>query len=120
MSSLDDKGAGVDDEKRYPAAGDWVQVWGQVREGLTHPEDVMVEFFSHSEQWAGHIKTDRVVFTGEVPDFVETCTALLKFAGGDNGLLVRCVLHHGHDKKHRDKADTRYGEDMVVGYIEEA
>jgi hypothetical protein len=115
MSDLDDKGAGVGDAS-YPAPGDWVQVWGQVRRGLTHPEDVLVEFFSHSEQWAGHVKTDRIVFTGEEPDFVIQCTRLRMTA---NNAMRRCTKHDGHAGKHRDNTGTKFDEDEVVGYFED-
>jgi molybdenum cofactor biosynthesis enzyme MoaA len=115
--SLDDKGGGWD-EQRYPQAGDWVQVWGQVRRGETHPEDVLVEFFSHSEQWAGHVRTDRVVWTpGEAPDFVYQCTRLHLTA---NDALRRCIKHDGHGGKHRDNRGTKFTDDEVAGYIEEA
>jgi len=108
------------DKPRYPEEGDWVLVWGQIRRGRTHPEDVLVEFFSHNEQWAGHIRTDRVVISDLQPDFVTTCTAMFRYAGGANGLFVRCALHEGHSKKHRDSGGTLYNDDDVVGHFEEA
>lgn len=109
-----------DETKTYPKAGDWVQVWGQVRPGPTAPDDVIVEFFSHTEQYNCHVLTDRVVFTGERPEFASTCTALFRFAGGDNGMFVRCARHEGHGKKHRDSGGTKYAESEVVGHIEES
>jgi hypothetical protein len=107
-------------DKRYPEKGDWVLVWGQVREGKTHPEDVIIGFASHSEQYECHIKTDAVVVTVDQPDFVRTCTAMFEFMGGPNGLFVRCALHEQHGEKHRDSAGTTYEESDVVGYFEEA
>lgn len=107
-------------ESRYPEPGDWVLVWGQVREGNTHPEDVIVEFFSHSEQYACHVRTDRVVTNQELPEFATRCTALFWFAGGDNELLIRCARHLHHGKKHRDSSGDVYTEDLVVGHMEES
>lgn len=107
------------DESRYPEAGDWVLVWGQVKAGNTHPEDVIVEFFSHSEQYACDVRTDQVVITQELPEFASRCTALFWFAGGDNELLIRCARHLHHGKLHRDTSGDTYADGQVVGHIEE-
>ena len=105
-----------------PQEGDWVLAWGQVMgvdEKGIHPEDVVVEFFSHNTQWSGHIRKDRVRPSEVLPDFVTACTALFMYAGGENGLFVRCALHDGHGVKHQDSAGTVYEESHVIGYIEE-
>jgi hypothetical protein len=115
VSGLDDKGAGVDDET-YPSEGDWVLVWGQIRRGRTHPEDVLVEFFSHSEQYACHVKTDRIVHTCEQPEFAIQCTRLHLTA---NSALRRCEKHDGHKGKHRDDRGDKFTEAEVAGYFEE-
>lgn len=111
------------DRKQHPEKGDWVQVWGQVAEidapGV-HPEDVLVEFFSHSEQYRCHVRKDRVEAASELPAFVTACTALFLFAGGRNGLFVRCALHAQHGGKHQDSAGDTYDKAAVVGYMEEA
>jgi hypothetical protein len=106
-------------EKKYPGEGDWVLVWGQILRGPTHPEDVRVEFFSHNEQYHCDVRTDRVRTVDEQPDFITTCTAMFRFAGGVNGLFVRCVRHERHGGKHRDGGGTLYDESQVIGYIEE-
>jgi hypothetical protein len=117
VRDLDDKGAGVGDED-YPAAGEWVQVWGQVRKGPTHPEDVLIEFFSHSEQYACHVKTDRIVWTpGVVPDFVEKCTAMHEVT--KTHMFARCTQHHDHPGDHEDIEGVKFSESQVIGYIEE-
>ena len=103
-----------------PKAGDWVLVWGQLHPRSTHPEDVSIEFSSHSEQYLADVRVDWVELADHLPEFARTCTALFQFAGGDNGLFVRCERHEGHGKKHRDTAGNKYAESQVVGYMEES
>jgi len=100
-----------------PEEGDWVQVWGQIIRGKTHPEDVLVEFFSHNEQYSCHVKTDRIVYTGEQPEFVETCTALHEVM--KTHLFARCTQHNDHAGDHVDIEGVTFSESQVVGYIEE-
>jgi hypothetical protein len=107
-------------EKKYPGEGDWVLVWGQILRRKTHPEDVCVEFFSHNEQYHCDVRIDRVRIVDEQPDFITACTALFRFAGGANGLIVRCARHDQHGGKHRDSGGTLYDDSQVIGYIEEA
>ena len=117
MSSLDDKGAGVDDERRYPGEGDWVLVWGQIQAGQTHPEDVIVEFFSHMEQYECHVKTDRIVINDrdELPDFAQECTDLFEYKPDK---LIRCILHHDHGQPHRDRKGRTWVDEESYGYVE--
>lgn len=104
-----------------------MQVWGQVRslsggDGIgVHPDDVLVEFFSHSDQYAAHVRRDRVVVPDALPDFVRTCTAL---RAALDGTLHRCIHHEHHDEDNHQSADGVFfgdGHDAkLVGYIEEA
>ncbi len=76
--------------------GTWVQVWGQVVEKKHHPEDVVVEFFSHNEQYHCDVRRDRVV-VGDTPDFAERCVHLKEV----DGMYARCTSHKGHSYKHQ-------------------
>lgn len=100
--------------------GDWVQVWAQVskvNEPGVHPEDVLVEFFSHSEQWQGHVRLDRVIETDKVPDFAGTCTHM---HNTNKGAYRRCVKHDRHGGNHRDNKDVEWDSRFTVGYFEES
>lgn len=103
--------------------GDWVQAWGQVRkidEPGVHPEDVLVEFFSHNEQWAGHVRLDRVVEVDQdsLPGFIGTCTAMHETK---SGAYRRCVLHERHgDYLHQDNKGSRWDNSFTVGHFEES
>lgn len=100
--------------------GDWVQVWGQVTDETAHPEDVVVEFFSHSEQWRGHVRLDRVQHPGTTPPFAERCTHLLRRESElFEETFLRCEGHHGHGRKHHSGSIT-WGDKESFGYIEEA
>lgn len=100
-----------------PKVGDWVQVWGQVVEGATHPEDVLVEFFSHSEQYEAHVRADRVVASRRLPDFVSRCTDLY---GGGEGPLWRCTRHSKHGDQHEaNDGKLRWLPHETVGYFED-
>lgn len=99
--------------------GDWVQVWGQVKNERTHPEDVLVEFFSHSEQWSGHVRKDRVV-KAETPDFVYRCTAMTETH--DKAAYIRCDRHDGHGGLHQSGGGLNmldWAETSTKGYFEE-
>jgi hypothetical protein len=97
--------------------GDWVLAWGQVRESNHHPEDVVIEFFSHNEQWAGHIRLDRVQPATTPPPFdAAQCNALRRTKSGS---LRRCVRLDQHGKKHEDGKGKRFGNLDVAGFFEE-
>lgn len=96
--------------------GEWVLVWGQVRESPHHPEDVVVEFFSHNEQWAGHIRLDRVKPAGGDPPFAAQCPALRKTK---SGAFRRCVRVANHAKKHEDVNGKKFASLDVAGFVEE-
>lgn len=104
------------DEKRWPVAGEWVQVWGQIVAGKTHPEDVMVEFFSHSEQYQAHVRIDRVEKSEFLPDFVEMCRALRMT---NKGNLRRCVRHEKHGGDHWDVRGRKFSNIGVAGFFED-
>lgn len=110
--------------------GDWVQVWGQVKrvdQPGVHPEDVSVEFFSHNEQWNGHVRRDRVTKVEVVPPFVERCSSLHPYSAltptGRIEAYVRCEMHEGHTGQHV-MADLGRIEPILwetgVGYFEDA
>lgn len=87
----------TDNEPQGPSVGDWVRVWGQVVEASNHPEDAVVEFFSHNAQWHAHVRLDRIETAEEVPPFVSRCPSLLLEGPG---IYVRCAEHDGHGGAH--------------------
>ena len=113
-----------------PQPGDWVWVAGQLMSGNTHPDDVLVEFFSHSDQWTGHVRADRIrtIDVGELPEFVPMCRALTvdteaphtDIKPGENVFrLRRCTLHQHHGDEHLDDEKCSFSDAQVIGYIEE-
>lgn len=71
--------------------GDWVQVYGQVVDIDGHPDDIIVEFLSHSENYQGHILRSRTTPV-DPPKDTHPCVALIKT---ETGLFARCERHHG-------------------------
>lgn len=104
--------------------GEWVKVWAQVkltpRDVGVHPEDFLVEVFSHNEQYDCHVRADRVEKVTSVPDFVETCTALRQTPSITPPTYQRCARHHGHGKAHRTEWGNKFSDNEVVGYFEDA
>lgn len=98
--------------------GDWVQVWGQVQPIDCHPEDVVVEFFSHSDQYQASVRRDRVEAPAEPPPFLTLCTSLY---GTLSGYLWRCALreHGPHVQHSANGGSLHWGDDKAVGHIEE-
>lgn len=105
--------------------GDWVRVWGQVlKTGVetgVHPDDTLVEFFSHNAQFKCFIQTDRIESAEKAPKWAEPpCSALT--VTGKKGRLVRCIKHHGHAMPHSEAGsgpDTlSWTESATVGYFE--
>jgi hypothetical protein len=107
-----------------PKVGDWVQVWGQVAEGKTHPEDVLIRFTSHNADYLGDVHENRVFFTeGRLPAFALRCTALTVISAdeseGTADTYARCVLHEGHSGNHVSMSDGQFEARSVAGHIEE-
>lgn len=96
--------------------GEWVLVWGQVLDKPHHPEDVVVELHSHIEDFAGHVRLDRVQPTEGDPPFVRQCPALRRTK---SGTLHRCVRADRHGKKHEDAKGKKFGSLDVAGFFEE-
>lgn len=71
-------------------------VWGQVVDAPTHPEDAAVEFFSHGEQWRGHVRLDRIE-EADVPEFAIQCPSLLETKPNR---YARCQEHVRHGGDH--------------------
>lgn len=102
-----------DEKDRKMRPGDWVLVRGQIVDKPAHPDDVVVEFFSHNEQWSGHVERDRVA-PSEVPDFAAPCASVYEDAPGH---LLRCSLHHNHAQAHVRGAQT-WNNGGQYGYVE--
>jgi hypothetical protein len=107
-----------------PQPGTWVLVWGQVAEGKTHPEDMLIRFTSHNADYLGDVQEKRVVFTeGRLPAFALRCTALTVHsadeAEGVADTYARCVLHEGHSGDHGSMYDGQFEARSVAGHIEE-
>lgn len=102
-----------------PKPGDWVQVWGQVVNQPCHPEDVVVEFFSHSSNYAADILRERVTVQNFSP-FATKCKAL-HGAGGyhvEEGVYMKCLLTAGHADMHEDY-DGEHWDDHGGTYLDE-
>lgn len=102
----------INSETSGPRVGEWVTVWGQVVASKTHPEDTCVEFFSHNEQWRGHVRLDRVERPGR-PTFALPCSALYL---DKKGRYIRCESHDGHGGSH---AIEGHEWDRPDGWIED-
>ncbi len=96
--------------------GTWVQVWGQVFSLTSHPEDVVVEFFSHNEQYKCNVRLDRIQVSDDTPDFVEQCRAM-QLSG--NNVYVRCERHDRHPDVHKS-GDIEWPNIYTDGFFEES
>jgi hypothetical protein len=111
------------EEKAVYRPGDWVQIAAQVAVAeRSHPEDVVVELFSHNEQYAAAVRRDRVVRTAP-PAFAMRCTRLYQTPKAVNDELIRCRLHENHADEHSatasDGAPWTWPEEASVGYMED-
>lgn len=86
----------IESEQEGPQVGEWVLVWGQVAPGNTHPEDALVEFFSHNEQFRCHVRRDRIE-AGGVPAFAQICRSLYR---DKKGRFIRCESPLDHHAAH--------------------
>lgn len=94
--------------------GDWVLCWGQVLDKRSHPEDAVVEFFSHNEQWSGDVRRDRIE-QADVPDFAVQCLHLTE---DKRNKFYRCELPDGHAGDHT-RGGYAWGDDSTDAYLEE-
>lgn len=104
-----------------PEEGDWVLVWAQLlKQEQVHPEDYVIDLFSHNEQYQCDVRKDRVLFPEKQPDFAPRCTSV--YSGGSKNadtVLWQCVRGAGHTKKHRANSDTLEWEDnQTIGHID--
>lgn len=108
------------DDGLYPDKGDWVLVWGQIEEGNTHPDDVLVRFHSHNSDYVGHVevKRIRVPADGAAPEFAIRCTHLGRTTKKGRHYLLQCCGHHGHGGNHSAR-DIIWADAETVGYFEE-
>lgn len=105
-----------------PQPGDWVTVYGQVVEGRSHPEDLIVEFFSHCDQYQAHVKADRVVKADPPTHLSQRCTHLWQQPYELGYALLRCVKHHSHGGEHEASIQGKVGhwcDGETIGYFEE-
>lgn len=98
-----------------PRPGDWVTVLGQVVDKPTHPSDLVIELFSHNEQYACHVERGRIS-PAEVPALADRCAAL--FDKG-NERLLRCMLHLDHYGDHR-QGKWHWNDSATYGHVEYA
>lgn len=94
--------------------GDWVSVQGQVT-GFPVPEDLVVEFFSHSDQWRGAVRVDTVLAKIDPPEG-SRCTHMYSMTVGS---YVRCESHLGHSEDHHMR-EIRWTDSQSAGYFEAA
>ena len=109
------------DAKRPYEPGQWVQVYGQVCEHAgVHPDDVLVEFFSHSDQYRAHVLADRVRPVDPPEGIAERCNAL---RSDDTHSLsyLRCTRHLGHGGEHNGGVESEFSwpDSHVDAYVEE-
>lgn len=107
-------------QDNLPEPGDWVQVWAQVASVDHHPEDVCLTFESHNADYRGDIRLDHVVIPHAKPPFVRRCTRLhADPAVPGTDVLLRCIKHEGHARRHNDFSGVKWTEEESVGYFEE-
>lgn len=94
--------------------GRWVLAWGQVIDKPHHPEDAVVEFFSHNEQWAGHVRRDRIE-EADLPDFAIQCGSLRQVKPNR---YARCENTAGHSRNH-DSGRHHWTDNGAHGGIDE-
>lgn len=105
--------------------GDWVLVYGQVRkinESGVHPDDAVIEFFSHNEQWAGHVELKRIqpLPAGNQPDFIYQCSSMRRASSLANAnFYARCERHDRHGGRHKS-GNVEWTSVDEDGYFEEA
>lgn len=104
--------------------GDWVQVYGQVVQRNTHPDDVAVEFFSHNEQFWVHIARDRVTPIHPPEHLSRPCRHLFQNPVSPHSPLFRCYSHENHGGLHQAidrRSDTplSWPNEATIGYIED-
>jgi hypothetical protein len=103
--------------------GGWVSIYAQVvktpeDEGV-HPSDVLVDLFSHSDQYQAHVRKDWVRPIEPPEGIAQRCGHLGDSLGNGEG-LIRCVKHLGHAGSHTDRSSKMVWLDTAtVGYFEE-
>lgn len=112
-------------EGRVPSPGDWVQVFGQVAAvERVHPDDVVVELFSHSDQYQAHVRRDRVALVAPPEGIATRCTALYAVPKRPNDALLRCRKHEGHSPRHEaiaaDGAPWGWTDEQTAGHMEDS
>lgn len=106
------------DKNSAAKVGDWVLVWGKVQGGDAHPDDVIVRFRNHSEDWQGTVGRERVVTPTQNPPFAGRCAAMFQRPDEPDG-YVRCIKDDGHSGFHHTKAGP-FRDDQVAGRFEES
>jgi len=104
--------------------GDWVQVFGQVAAAeRVHPDDVVVELFSHSDQYVAVVRRDRVVHIAPPEGIATRCTALYVVPKQPNDALLRCHKHDGHAPRHEavaaNGAPWGWIDEQTAGHMED-
>ena len=109
-------------DEQVPQVGDWVRVWGQVKNVDPHPEEYSVEFESHNEQYRALVRRDLTVFKPDkLPPGARRCTSLWH-ADDEGQTYVRCERHEGHGASHGVEAGSTvhiWDDEDSDGYIEE-
>lgn len=76
--------------------GDWVALFAQVVDPDPHEDDVVLDLWSHNEQYHALVRRDRIIPV-ETPDWALQCSSLYQ---QDDKSLLRCDLHDGHAEAH--------------------
>ena len=101
-----------DNEERELQPGEWVAVQAQVIDPHFHPDDLLVQFRSHNEEFEAPVLKRRAKPCPR-PDDVEQCGALGEF--GD--LLARCMDYDQHPLGVHRNGERSWSDDEVVGWF---
>jgi hypothetical protein len=95
--------------------GDWVLVYARVERHAGHPDDMLVRFESHNEDYTAAVRLDRVVMSTELPTWARLCTAMV---AEDDGRYVRCEALERHAGWHTH-GERQWDNRTTVGHIED-
>jgi hypothetical protein len=98
--------------------GDWVRVYGQILDPGVHPDEYLVEFFSHNEQWSGLVLRSRCEAVDPPPGIAGRCTHLWVTEMEATEVFLRCTRHLQHGAQHA-AAGVTWEDYASHGYLEE-
>lgn len=110
--------------------GTWVKVWAKVPGPKTytvealrsHPDDVLLEFHNHGEDFLAPVSPDRVEIALEIPKFVGRCYHVYgNKSEWSDSINWRCTLHRDHAEELHvaNSGSLQWNDDQTAYYAED-